>query len=191
MLPVLNAVVLAALLFWPEAGLRPPPVAGDTSTLQFFGFRAGARLDELSFLLSSLKGGRLRCKLSKVDSSVSECRAALTSAELGKVDLWVSAIDSLAGVMTLSGPVDFDRLELWREGLLQRYGRVNARVQGTQSMLQWVRRGRMLRLTWRLEAGRPTASVSLVDGHVLDDWGRARSRPCPERDPAQCQSRTR
>jgi hypothetical protein len=176
MLPVLNAVVLAALLLWPEAGARPKPVTGDTSTLQFFGFRAGARLDELSFQLSSLKGGRLRCKLSKVDRSVSECRAALASPELGRVDLWVSAIDSLAGVMTLSGPVDFDRLDLWREELLQRYGRVNPRVQGSQSMLQWVRRGRMLRLTWRLESGRPTASVSLVDGRVLDDWGKARSR---------------
>jgi hypothetical protein len=176
MLPVLNAVVLAALLLWPEAGVRPHAVSGDTSTLQFFGFRAGAPLEELSFRLSSLKGGRLRCKVSKLDSSVSECRAALTSPELGRVDLWVSAIDSLAGVMTLSGSVDFDRLDLWRQGLLQRYGRVNPRVQGTQSMLQWVRRGRMLRLTWRLEAGRPTASVSLVDGHVLDDWGRARSR---------------
>ena len=56
MLSVVNAVVLAALLFWPGPRVRPNPVAGDTSTLQFFGFQAGARLDELSFRLSSLKG---------------------------------------------------------------------------------------------------------------------------------------
>jgi hypothetical protein len=191
MLPVVHAVVLAALLLWPGAALPPHRAAGDTTTLQFFGFRAGARLDELSFLLSSLSGDRLRCRHSKIDSSVSECRAAFKTPELGRVDLWVSAIDSLAGVMTLSGPLDFNRLDFWREELLQRYGRVAARVQGTQSMLQWVRRGRMLRLTWRLEAGRPTASVSLVDGHVLDAWGRARSRPRADSLPAQPPSRTR
>jgi hypothetical protein len=78
--------------------------------------------------------------------------------------------------MTLSGVTAPGQLERWRLALQERYGRVGKRVQGTQSMLQWVRRGRMLRLTWRLEAGEKIASVSLVDGHVLDDWGRARSR---------------
>jgi hypothetical protein len=41
-------------------------------------------------------------------------------------------------------------------------------------MMQWVRRGRMLRLTWRKEGTATTASVSLVDGRVLDRWGRRR-----------------
>ena len=191
MLPVVNAFVLAALLLWPGAAEPPHRATGDTTTLEFFGFRAGARLDELSFRVSTLSGDRLRCRRSKIDSSVSECRAVFKSPELGRVDLWVSAIDSLAGVMTLSGPLDFNRLDFWREELLQQYGRVAARVQGTQSMLQWVRRGRMLRLTWRLEAGRPTASVSLVDGHVLDAWGRARSRARTDSLPAQPPSRTR
>jgi hypothetical protein len=176
MVPVLHAVVLAALLLWPGTAGAPDPMRGDTTALQFFGFRAGASLDELTDRLASLRAGRLRCKRAKLDPSVSECRAVLSNPELGRVDLWVSAIDSLAGVLTLSGPVDFTRLDTWRGELLQRYGRVTARVQGTQSMLQWVRRGRMLRLTWRLEGGQPTASVSLVDGHVLDDWGRARTR---------------
>ena len=43
-------------------------------------------------------------------------------------------------------------------------------------MMQWVRRGRMLRLTWRAEKGAKVASVSLVDGRVLDAWGRSRAR---------------
>jgi hypothetical protein len=47
-------------------------------------------------------------------------------------------------------------------------------MQGTQRMMQWVRRGRMLRLTWRAEGTGMTASVSLVDGRVLDQWGRRR-----------------
>ena len=49
---------------------------------------------------------------------------------------------------------------------------VDANVQGTQWMLQWVRQGRMLRLTWRIDKGAKMASVSLVDGRVLDGWGR-------------------
>jgi len=192
MMPAVNAVVVAALLLWSGAGVRPAKFAGDTTALQFFGFRAGARLQELTSRLAALDGGHLRCRRSKLDSVVAECRATLRSPGLGRVDLWVSAIDSSAGVMTLSGPVDFGRLDGWREQLFQRYGRVSARVQGTQSMLQWVRHGRMLRLTWRLEGGQPVASVSLVDGHVLDDWARSRSRSLrSDSSSVQSQSRTR
>jgi hypothetical protein len=67
-------------------------------------------------------------------------------------------------------------------------------VQGTQRMLQWVRRGRMIRLTWRMEGGAQVASVSLVDGRVLDNWGRSSrgGRPQQPAEPeTQPQSRTR
>jgi hypothetical protein len=90
----------------------------------------------------------------------------------GAAELWVSAMDSVAGVITLSGILAPEELESWRERLETRYGRVGSRTQGTQSMLQWVRRGRMLRLTWRIERGEKVASVSLVDGRVLDAWSR-------------------
>jgi hypothetical protein len=79
----------------------------------------------------------------------------------------------VAGVMTLSGSLDREQLEHWRRTLQDQYGTVSIRMQGRQSMLQWVRRGRMIRLTWRLEKGAKVASVSLVDGHVLDSWGRS------------------
>ena len=78
--------------------------------------------------------------------------------------------------MTLSADVSPDQLDSWRAELEKSYGRVGAQVQGNQWMMQWVRRGRMIRLTWRMEKGNRTASVSLIDGHVLDAWGRARSR---------------
>jgi hypothetical protein len=42
--------------------------------------------------------------------------------------------------------------------------------------MQWVRQGRMLRLTWRTDKENRPVSVSLVDGHVLDAWGRDRTR---------------
>ncbi len=175
MLRAVHALMLAGLpLLVAVSPVGAAQVAPDTSSLQFFGFGAGARLDELSDRLQSLGGGLLRCKRSRTDTRVSECRAVLSYPDLGeKVSLWVSAIDSVAGVMTLSGVVAPGQLDRWRAVLQERYGVVGKRVQGTQSMQQWVRRGRMIRLTWRVEALGKVASVSLVDGRVLDDWGRS------------------
>jgi hypothetical protein len=178
MVTAVRAVLLAGLLLLPsEPRAGAAQALRDTSGLQFLGFRAGARLDEVSLRLRSAGGGPLHCRRSKVDRRVSECRGVLNEAESGpRVELWVSAIDSLAGVMTLYGKVDSTQLADWRQTLQTRYGIVAARIQGSQSMLQWVRHGRMIRLTWRLEGKDKVASVSLVDGHVLDNWGRARSR---------------
>ena len=47
-------------------------------------------------------------------------------------------------------------------------------VQGAQRMMQWVRQGRMIRLTWRTDRWAPAISVSLVDGRILDGWGKKR-----------------
>ena len=146
----------------------------DTSALEFRGFRAGARLDELDALLRR-QGSRLHCERAKQDPKVSECRGAIRDSAAGSIKVWVSAMDSAAGVITLSAAVDSSVLGRWRRDLERRYGTVAVRTQGGQSMLQWVRRGRMLRLTWRAEQGELTASVSLVDGRVLDAWGAGRT----------------
>ena len=176
MLKAVRPALLAALLLLPSGHHAGATQARDTSGLQFLGFRAGARLDELNQRLRQGSGGNaLRCRRSKVDERVSECRGVLRQSGTPRVDVWVSAIDSVAGVMTLSGTVNPDQLEQWRQTLQDQYGRVGIRIQGSQSMLQWIRRGRMIRLTWRLEGRGKVASVSLVDGHVLDGWGRAQS----------------
>ncbi len=174
-----TSVLSAALLTL--APLRGAPAASepapDTNALQFHGFEAGARLDAIEARLRRLDGGHLRCDRAKVDHRVTECRAVLTDADLGgTVNLWVSAIDSVAGVITLSSDLTGDRLDRWRRRIESQYGRVGATVRGSEWMMQWVRRGRMLRLTWRTDRGARTASVSLVDGRVLDDWGRNRRR---------------
>ena len=191
MLTPVRALAMASLLLAPTLlGANAATTAPDTAGLQFLGFRAGARLDELQLHLRGIGGSRMRCRQSRVDRRVNECRAVLNDKEGGSVQLWVSAMDSLAGVITLSGVLAPGQLERWRETLEESYGRAGPRVQGAQWMLQWVRRGRMIRLTWRLERGGKVASVSLVDGHVLDGWGRsspALTRP----DPAQPASRAR
>jgi hypothetical protein len=179
MLAAVRAAMLAGLLFLPSRNhAGAAQLRGDTTALDFLGFRAGAPLEELSQRLRTAGGDPLRCWQARTDRRVSECRGFIRgSAAAPDIALWVSAIDSVAGVMTLFGRVDSLQLEEWRSILEGRYGRVGLRVQGNQSMLQWVRRGRMIRLTWRVEQQEQLASVSLVDGHVLDGWGRARTQP--------------
>jgi hypothetical protein len=178
MLTSVRMLMLASTLLTPPAyPAQAAPATPDTTRLEFLGFRAGARLDELASRLQSQGGSPLHCRRSRMDLRVHECRASVRGEEFsGTVELWISAMDSLAGVMMLSAAVEIDQLERWRSVLESRYGRVGTRVQGTQSMLQWVRRGRMLRLTWRRQRGERVASVSLVDGHVLDGWGRSRAQ---------------
>jgi hypothetical protein len=130
--------------------------------------------------LKASGGSALTCKRSRRDASVSECRGRLPDTITGRrITLWLAAIDGASGVLTLSGPADGEALASWRDTLVARYGRVPVRVQGTQSMMQWVRRGRMLRLTWKMERGTTIVSVSLVDGHVLDAWGARRQAVPP------------
>jgi len=135
----------------------PPP-------LEFLGFVAGAPLDQVANQVRELGGERLHCDRARADKSVSECRATLADPYSGRpISLWLSAMDGHTGVLTLSGPMASDQLGSWLSDLSRTYG-----------MMQWVRRGRMLRLTWRTDHGTRTASVSRVDGRVLDDWGRRR-----------------
>ena len=169
---VLAAPPLAARA--PSARAASTPVTQDTSALRFHRFRAGARLDELDRVIRS-HDGRLRCDRAKRDRRVMECRGTVSDSALGvPVEIWVSAIDSVSGVLTISAELDAETLDRWRRRIEASYGRVTARSQGSQRMMQWVRRGRMLRLTWRTERGKRTASVSLVDGRVLDQWGKKR-----------------
>lgn len=183
MTPSLALGLVLGLTLTPPAAAAPSPLAesvratSDTATLEFRGFRAGARLEEIDALVRGLEGGRLRCERAKADRRVSECRGGFTDPESGgTIALWISAIDSVAGIITLRSDDAASRLDQWREGIVARYGKVGARAQGSQWMMQWVRRGRMLRLTWRQERGEKIASVSLVDGRVLDRWGRDRAR---------------
>jgi hypothetical protein len=173
---LVRALALAVLLGPPSAA-RAAPVASDTTALQFHGVRAGARLDEIEAVLRQYDGTRLRCERAKADRRVTDCRAVVQLADLGgPVDLWVSAVDSVASVIMLSGDGSGGQIDRWRRSIERQYGRVGAKVQGPQWMMQWVRHGRMLRLTWRTDRNEKPVSVSLVDGRVLDAWGRDRTR---------------
>ncbi|MEO8138515.1 MAG: hypothetical protein ABI742_02660 [Gemmatimonadota bacterium] len=145
--------------------------------LRFLGIEVGLPLVDLGREVTTLGGKSLRCDRSRRDPSVRDCRASVRSPGSGQpLALWASVIDSATGILTLSGPVTGVQLDEWRTRLEEDYGTVGAQVQGSQWMMQWVREGRMIRLTWRIENGTKVASVSLVDGRVLDAWGRRRTR---------------
>jgi hypothetical protein len=154
------------------------PAQAQTRTLpplSFLGFEAGAHLNTVGQQVRTLGGKGLHCRRATRDRSVQECRAAvLDPTSQRMVDLWLSAMDSTTGILTLSSPLSGVELDAWRDSLVRAFGVVDANVQGPQWALQWVRAGRMLRLTWRIENGAKQASVSLVDGRVLDGWGRGR-----------------
>jgi hypothetical protein len=162
-LPLLSSLVLLAA---PLAAQSVQPVAFDV-----YGFRPGATLREVSSAVRELDGGTLRCDRSRLDTRVNECRATLSMADVsGPVELWMSAIDSVSGVLTLAGNFAPDEFDALRARLERRFGQVNAQVQGPQWMMQWVNSGRMMRLTWRAQQGVKSTSLSLVDGRVLDNW---------------------
>jgi hypothetical protein len=167
------------------ASIVPPAAAAQSSLppLSFIGVEAGARLDSVASRVAELGGKSLRCQRSRSAKEVQECRGTLFEPVTGKpLAVWLSAIDSSTGIMTLSGAVAGIELDSLRAGLERTFGVVNANVQGSQWMMQWVRQGRMLRFTWRLEKGEKILSISLVVGRVLDAWGRKQElRPRPAR----------
>lgn len=171
MVPRVPTLVLTALISAAPAAAqdaRLPP-------LRFLGIEVGLPLAELGQEVTALGGSALRCDRSRRDPSVHECRGSVLSPGSGQpLALWASVIDSATGILTLSGPVTGAQLDEWKTVLVTDYGTVGAQVQGSQWMMQWVRQGRMIRLTWRIEKGAKVVSVSLVDGRVLDAWGRRR-----------------
>jgi hypothetical protein len=167
------APLLLALFAFPPAAHPQTASQPDTTPLSFRGIPAGASLSSLAATLRTLGGRPVRCTRSSSDRSVQECRGSFVDSATGLgVDLWLSAIDSQVGIITFKAEGNLPRLDLWKAELERRYGKVSTRVQGQQRMMQWVRRGRMIRLTWKREGAGSTMSLSLVDGRVLDGWGR-------------------
>jgi len=118
-----------------------------------------------------LLGPGLACRQAQADRRLQDCRAVIADPTTGKpLSVWLAAIDSAVGVLTVSGHLSSAELAAWRLELESAYGARPTTVQGTQRMLQWVRGSQMLRLTWRVSGGQVEASVSVVDGPVLDGW---------------------
>jgi hypothetical protein len=130
-----SLLVAALVLLAPAAAAQEAPA----EPLVVFGLRPGAPLRDVALAVNELDGGRLRCDRSATDTRVNECRATLTLPQVSEpLELWLSAIDSLSGVVTIAGNLAPDELDLLRTDLERRYGRVGAKVQNDQWMMQWV-----------------------------------------------------
>ena len=181
-----RSFLFAVVLLAPGAARAQAPA----DPLTVFGLRPGAPLQEVATTVNELDGGRLRCDRSAVDTRVNECRATHTLPQVSEpLELWLSAIDSVSGVVTIAGNLAPDELDMLRADLERKYGRVGAKVQNDQWMMQWVRQGTMLRLTWKARQGAKAASLSLVDGRVLDGWTARRGTPRPAKSKAATTSR--
>ena len=168
-----------------------------TDPLSIFGISAGATVRVVAETIADRDGGNLRCDRSKVDPRVEECRATVSVPEAAEpLELWMSAVDSVTSVLTIAGNLAPDELDQLRSSLERRYGRVNAKAQNSQWMMQWVRKGTMIRLTWRAQQGANATSVALIDGNVLDAWTARRGTPqkagasAPARKPATTKKTT-
>jgi len=148
----------------PAAPAQRPPLA-------FYGFRAGAPLAEADAQVRLLLGPGLACRRSAADRRLQDCRAAVPDPHSGaRLTVWLAAIDSVVGIVTVSATLPTDAFAGWREQLEATFGPRPATVEGSQRMVQWLRPTQMLRLTWRIGTTRTEASVSLVDGPVLESW---------------------
>jgi hypothetical protein len=168
------AVVLLGLLSAPVMAQAAPA----SDPLSVFGIAAGASVRVVAETIADRDGGNLRCDRSKVDARVEECRATVSVPEAAEpLELWMSAVDSVTSVLTIAGNLAPDELDQLRSSLERRYGRVNAKAQNSQWMMQWVRKGTMIRLTWHAQQGAKATSVALIDGNVLDAWTARRGTP--------------
>lgn len=169
--------VVAALLLWLVTPSLPAQTPSRTRlpSLKFFSFRVGVPLEHVATTAANWGGSPLDCRQSVVDPDVLDCRSSFADPiTAASIDLWLSAMDSLVGVLTVSGEVSGLQLDGWRSSLISAYGDAPVSTQGSQRTLQWIRHRQMLRLTWRDIDGTTSASVSLIDGPVLDGWGRRR-----------------
>ena len=176
------ALRLVPFLFLPAPLAAQAAPASDP--LAVFGINAGAPVRVVAETIADRSGGHLRCDRSKVDVRVEECRATVSVPEAAEpLELWMSAVDSVTSVLTIAGNLAPDELDQLRSSLERRYGRVNAKAQNSQWMMQWVRKGTMIRLTWRAQQGAKATSVALIDGNVLDAWTARRGAPQKSANP--------
>jgi hypothetical protein len=162
----------------PAAPVASPVMVVDTTPFGFLGFEPGLSLFLLQERGTQLGKGSVQCLRASRDLRIGECRGGLPELDAGRsVDLWASMIDGRAAVLTLSARLPEARFARWREFLEGRYGVVPEKRQGPMRMLQWVRHGRMIRLSWRTKGRDLETSVSMVDGPLLDGWANQGKKP--------------
>lgn len=111
-------------------------------------------------------GATLRCQPTR-EPRIEACSA---QARLdGQVaTLTFSMVDGRIGIALVSARLPADQVADWHANLVEAFGDAEPQRRPGQESFQWIRDRQMMRLTVRREAGGLVASVSLVDGPLLD-----------------------
>src|SRR5690606_38990061 len=96
------------------------------------------------------------------------CSGSIPDPDAGALSVTASMVDGAVGVALVSAALAPALVSDWHAALTDRYGDVPVQRRPAQERFQWSLDRRMLRLTVRREAARLPASVSLVDGRLLD-----------------------
>jgi hypothetical protein len=148
------------------ATLASPLHAQATATpLTFQDLRAAMSRAAADGVLARL-GTRLSCRPTP-EPRLQLCTAP---AVLGtaRVTVTITLVDGRVGIALIAGQLPAEQIATWHADLSNRYGAVEPSRRPGQESFQWIRAGQMLRLTVRRETGGLVASVSLVDGALLD-----------------------
>ncbi len=136
------------------------------SVLQFLGLRPGMTESEMQAVIGDL-GGSFRCGAT-TEPRLRACSGTIPDPDAGVLSVTASMVDGEVGVALVSAILAPTRIGEWHAALTDRYGDAPVQRRPGQERFQWIVDRRMLRLTVRREAARLTASVSLVDGRLLD-----------------------
>jgi hypothetical protein len=165
-------VTVAACL---AATVVSPPRAGAQEPIDFLGFRPGGSRAVTEQVVRGARG-EWSCRGSSVDPRFTECLGRIAPPGEPTLILTASLVHDTVAVLLLSGPVADSDLQRWRTALDDRIGPATVRRSQGQTVWQWVRTRRMVRITMQAGAGTRMASVSLVDGPLLDGLGEPRPR---------------
>lgn len=109
----------------------------------------------------------LRCQPTR-EPRLQACSAAATLPGGDPATLTVHLVDNQVGIVLIAARLSAERIADWHDELSRAYGDVVPERRPGQESFQWIRNGQMLRLTVRREPGGLMASISLVDGPLLD-----------------------
>ena len=151
------------------------PPARAQEPIDFLGFRPGGSRAATEQAVRRARG-EWSCRGSTVDPRFTECLGRIAPPGEPPLTLTASLIHDTVAVLLLSGPVAERDLQRWRNALDERIGPATVRRSQGQTVWQWVRARRMVRITTHAGGGTLMASVSLVDGPLLDGLGEPRPR---------------
>lgn len=159
----MRLLILALLL---AAGAVPARAQSAPAALEFLGLRPGMPQAAFADAVDAL-GGTVRCQPTS-EPRMQSCSGRIPDPDSEALRLTASLVDGHVGVAMVAAPLAAERIGDWHDQLTRRYGDAPPRRSPGQESFQWIRDRRMIRLTVRRETGGLVASVSLVDGRLLD-----------------------